>query len=350
MTQPATAGMLSKVMGLLNKADSTDFPEEAAALRAKAHELMQKYRLAEEELIAVDPTSVLPQWVEVTVCLAGSKFSQSYLNLAYYAAQHAGVRYMFNYTRLPSGEYANVLHACGYEGDLRMLEWVYASMRAVFQERLEPAVNATLSDAENIYRLRSAGITRQEVSAQVWGIETHASLSKVGAIYKAECARRGEVAALDGRGISAAQYRTAYAANFVWEMSDRLRRARDASDGTAGALVFHGRTERVDEAFYERFDYMRPTPKTEVAEVPEEKTPAQVKAEEKAAAKRERAAERRFQRGPTQKELAARRARTSAASQAGQRAGEAAARQVELDRASNARRVDPGSGRTALEG
>lgn len=348
MTENATKGILSKVMGLLNKADHPGTPaEEAATCRAKAHELMQKYRLAEEELIASDPTSVLPEWTTVQVYTHGTDFHQSYQNLAYYALEHAGdLRYRFQWTK--TGVQVEI---CGYAGDLRVMEWVYASMRAVFQDRLEPGVRPDLSDEENIWRLRSAGITRRAVAWKLWGQDTHAAHAKVGRIYKEQCAKRGEAAVLDGRGISATQYRAEYAKNFVWEMYGRLRRARDGADGAAGTMVFHGRKERIDEAFYERYPKLRPgTDVTPVVEETEEQKAAAQKELEKYERKLDRKARRRELYGPTQAELAASRRRTSYAARAGRDAGAAAARAVDLDRASKAQRVDEGSGRTALEG
>lgn len=344
----ATAVIMSKVMGLLNQADHPNTgAEESATFRAKAQELMQKYRLAEEQLIATDPTSVSPEWITIDVHTHGTEFSQSYVNLAYYAAEHAGsVRYRFAWTK--TGVQVEV---CGYAGDLRMMEWVYASMRAVFQERIEPGVRGDLTDEENIWRLRSAGITRRSVAQQLWNEDTHAAHAKVGRIYKEQCAARGEVAALDGRGVSATQYRAEYAKNFVWEMYGRLRRARDAADGTAGALVFHGRKERIDEAFYERYPRLRPsTDVTPVVEQTEEEKAREAKAVERYERKLARQRERREVYGPTQAELADTRRRRSPAARAGREAGVTAARQVELDRASNAQRLDEGSGRTALEG
>lgn len=268
MTNPIAEQLsrkLSQVTALLAKADSTEFPDEAKLFRAKAQELMQKYRIEEEDLIAVDPLSIQPEFLLIELCKITNPFEQSYLNLFYYVATHSEVEVAFKRNWKTGVLQAHVI---GYPGDLRQVEYLFNSARLVFGERLEPQIKPELDEATNIYRLRQAGIERQRVARMIWGEEIgrkSAAHAKVGKIYKAECERRGESIALDGKGISLKDFRAAYAREFVWKVDERLRDARDAFDGTHGAVTLHGRKERVMEAFYTRFPEYRPSTEVVVA-------------------------------------------------------------------------------------
>ena len=255
--------MLGKVRALLDTAESLRAQgNEAAAdtYEAKAHALRDKYALQEEELIAKEPTSVLPVYEEIVVVGPGSPFQQTYVNLFHYVAKHAGVRKVFEWKNKPGQGYVVTACVVGYESDIRYAELIYTNARMVFAEKLEPKVLPHLSEQENVYRLRAAGIERVRVAERMWGNREKANLSKVGRLYKAECAKRGEEALLSGRGVTGAVYREQYADEFAWTLDKRLRRAQDAAGQFGGGLVLHGRKERVDEAFYERYPDQRPKP------------------------------------------------------------------------------------------
>lgn len=261
-TTANTQGMLAKVRALLDTAESLrEQGNEAAAntYEAKAHALREKYALEEEALIAKEPTSVLPVYEEIVVVQRGSKFQQEYVNMFYYVAKHAGIRQVFEWKHNGQG-YAVTACVVGYESDIRYAELLYTNARLVFAEKLEPKVLPHLSEQVNVYRLRAAGIERVRVADMVWGNRDKANLAKVGRLYKAECKARGEEALLSGRGVTGAVYREQYATEFTWTLDRRLRRAQDAAGQFGGGLVLHGRKERVDEAFYERYPDLRPKP------------------------------------------------------------------------------------------
>lgn len=262
MTNPtATQGMLAKIRGLLDTAESLRAQgNEAAAdtYEAKAHALREKYAVEEEALIAKDPTSVLPIHYDVTVVGHGSPFQQEYVNMFHYVAKHAGIRCSFQWKHHPGEGYKVTALCVGYESDLRYAELIYTNARLVFTEKLEPKVNPALSEQVNVYRLRAAGIERVRVADMMWGNRDKTNLGKVGRLYKAECKVRGEEALLAGRGVTGKVYREQYATEFVWTLDRRLRRAQDSAGQYGGGMVLHGRQERVDEAFYERFPELRP--------------------------------------------------------------------------------------------
>lgn len=331
---------LGKVRALLDLAESEEKlgnAPAAATLRAKAEGLMAKFRIEEEELLAVDPTSVKPVRVDVVVCGYHSDYRQQYVNLYWAAAQHAGVRVAFEVSRKPGDGYKVYAYTVGYEGDVRYAEMIYTSARLVFAERLEPQVQQHLSDQENVYRLRGAGMERVRVAEEVWGNRDKANLAKVGRMYKAECAKRGEKPALDGRGVTGKVYREQYSEEFVYALRRRLRQAQDAAGRYGGGLVLHGRQERVDEAFYEIFPEYKPRPAVEQA------TPEECDACKRTTSKTGKCKDHRPY-TPTAADRAAARRYYTPAAERGRQAGTEAARHVQLDRAGRDQVEDGGRG------
>lgn len=328
-TMTASASILSKVQGLIARAEHPGTPAaEAAACMEKAQQLMLKYRIAQEEALAADPTSAEPVVRTFVVC-DDTKMQRYYTTMAYNAAAHAGIRIKQDWIRNGTEGWQVHATAVGYDGDVSLFEWVYTAARFAFADNLEPRNDPARSEVENVYRMRKAGITRRDTAIRMgWG-DTHAAHAKVARMYKAESERRGEQAALDGRGISAAKYRTSYAEEFIWEFARRLRQARDAADATGGSLVLHGRKERVDEAFYAQFPKLRPGTDVVLTETPKPETDAQRARRQKRQA-RELAEYYRNEMNP--------------AVRAGKRAGAAAAAEVDLDRAGSANRVETSRG------
>lgn len=258
----------AKVRALLDTAESYEAEgnEEASALyRAKAQEMMVKYRVEQEETLAVDPGAAKPIQRDIVLVGRGSAFRQSYHTMWYWIAQHCEVEHWVQYVYTEQG-YQLVAHVVGYEEDVRYAEMLFTSARLVFGEKLEPKVKPELSDQVNIYRLRSAGIERIRIANIMWSNTDKVFLARVGRLYKAECAERGEEPALSGRGVMARGYREQYAEAFVVQLSSRLWQARQAATATGGGLVLHGRKERVQEAFYTFYPDQRPKPALPTAE------------------------------------------------------------------------------------
>lgn len=319
-------GILRKIQGLLNKADGTDNEHEAQACQEMAEKLMRKYRIEQEHLIAADPVSVAPIAETIVLGTADTRFPSEYLSMFGLIAHHVGARARYAWAGRDL-----TARVVGYESDVRYAAMLYASARMVFQEKLEPKIKPELSDAENCYRLRSAGIERNRIARLLWDLDTHAAHAKVGHLYKQAAIARGEDPALNGREINAKTYRQAYARNFVQHLATRLREARDAADGGSGAMVLHGRQERVDEAFYERYPEFRPTKETavrrECADCAKTKhSSGQCRAHR--ALTWTKADEARWQRE-----------HYSASAEAGQSAGREAASQVQLSRVESSKRL-----------
>lgn len=310
--------ILTKVRAMLDKAESTEFPAEAEAYRAKAEELMVKYRIEEEETIARDEFAILP--VPFDIKLSGpSQYVQHYVNIFGNIARHTGVHVTYEWAWTEEGRYAYA-RGVGYQSDIDYTDMLFTQARMVFGERLEPKINPELSDQVNAYRLRSSGMERIRIAEIMWGNTDKVFLGRVGRLYKAECAQRGETPALSGRGVTGAAYREQYADQFVWTFYTRLRQARDAAGQAGGGLVLAGRQERINEAFYARFPHLRPVAEVEAAEP---QKPCERCAKAKSGSCREHPAGRAPKGG---------RDYHSAAAVRGREAGAAAARAVELGR------------------
>jgi hypothetical protein len=324
--------MMAKIQKLIAVADDlATTPEAATNYRAKAESLMREYRIAEEDLIAVDQFSILPVSKKIVLVDRDSEFETWYNSIWWYVSRHCGLRTRSVY-RWDTGvsEYVVEATVVGYGSDIRYAEFLWNASRLMFATKLEPQVDPTASDQENVYALRSAGIERNRISAMIWGAPTHSNNAKVTRLYARACAERGEDAVVAGRKISAKDYREVYARSFAYGLHDRLREARDGADSVGAGIQLHGRSERVDEAFYEMFPAMRPAPVAETTEtsgdgasLAKAKTDKPVK--HRPMSKAERAKIERMHYSETAKRAA--------------RAGRAAADEVVIERSDRAKRI-----------
>lgn len=365
-TDAQLAAMMAKIAALIATAESydkDDKAEAAANYRAKAEELMAKYRIAEESLISEGGSGIVPAKIDIVLLESESEFDAYYNGIWYAIADHCGLKTFTRYSWIGGGTHP-VGHpfgendtyqtsarmglkaaAVGYAADLRYAEFLWNATRLVFGGKLEPSVDRSLSDADNVYRLRSAGIERNRIATMIWGAPTHSNNAKVTRLYAAACKERGEDAVVAGRDLKAADYRTSYARGFTTKLSRRLQTAKDAVGELNGGLVLHGRKERVTEAFYEAYPSHRPAPATEV-HAPAETGPCP-RCE---AAKTGECREHRT-RKPTQADLRRwDRQSHGAAAVAGRTAGRRAAEDVKIvQETGRAGRVDA-SDRGAIEG
>lgn len=322
---------LGRVRGLLAKADdAAATPAESATYRAKAEDLMRKYRIEEEQALAVDPQSLKPEMAKIDITTSRSEFLQQYASLFGRIAKYVGIRYRWTWGWAKDGTGCHTLLAqvVGYPSDIKFAELLYTSIRMTFSENLEPQVKPELSDAANIYRLRNSGLSRAQVALRLWksDLKDGAAHGKVQKIYKEECERRGEDAAVNGRQMNAKTYREVFAESFVRRMYDRLRSAQEGADKLGGAVTLHGRAERVDAAFYDLFPEEKPQP----VKKQDDAQPGQAKGRKQRKLKTwTQADEARWQR-----------MNASPAAEAGTSAGRAAADAVKLDGTEPAARLD----------
>jgi len=249
----------SKIRGLLATADSHEAAGNegaAASFRAKALEWMDRYRIAEEDALAEDPTTAEPKLTIVDLAHETSDIS-GYLPLVAQAiARHCEVR--LHIVRPTWGNYR--MKVVGYEGDVRYFEFLWTSAYLMFATRIDPVWDSTISPETNIHRLRRAGHTRKEIAFKAgWNGDDPKARQKVQRVYVTEAKAAGEDPAAAGLGFQAKDYRSAYAQAFLDRLSRRLREARDAANASGGVVVLAGRAERVQESFYTLVPEARPS-------------------------------------------------------------------------------------------
>lgn len=297
-----------------------EYSRSASQYREMAEGLMAKYRIDQADLMARDQFTDTP--LSKAFVLLGDDRNTSFdswnYSLFLRIVEHCDCRGYGEY-KWDAESRRTRLQATmvGFSGDVGYAELLWSSAHLAFITHVDPKPDPSLSEAENIYRLRKSGMPRKDVAALLWGAWTHSNSAKVGRIFKEEARRRGEDPEVMGKGFDNDMYREAYAREFVWTVTDRLRIARDAAEAQAGALVISGRKERVDEAFYELFPSLRPV-EVVVVETEEDNK------------KRKRVAKRK---GPSAAEMKRYHRRyESPSAQAGSDAGARAGRTVNINR------------------
>lgn len=247
-----------KVRAMLAMADDDRLPEAArASYRAKAEDFMRRYHIDLTERIASN-TADAPISFTVTVAPRFTHLVAYYRMIVRQIADHCGV--MIHWLR---DDDAIKVTMVGFEGDIRYADFLWAGAYLMMSTRIDPRWDQAVSENENIWRLRNAGIGRKEIANAAWGYgagHQAKNRSKVQRIYLAESKARGEVARAVGLGHNAQTYQDAYAREFTMTLSDRLRMARDAANSVGGALNLAGRDDKVRDAFYGVFPQYRPAP------------------------------------------------------------------------------------------
>lgn len=273
---------LRKVRNLIAQADHPNTgPAEADAFRAKAEALMFKYRI-DEAMLSVEEKAQMGinvRWLEMDVCDGYSEFRQSYYELIRYLIQHMEVRADFIRTVgrktgdiLSTGErydgpneYVATVKIVGFESDLVFIESMYAAARLAFSSKLEPKYDASLSEAENCYRMRAAGMEGVRIAKAVWGDGKKSNCVKARKLAKQHAIAIGDNAdEISGHGRKL--FRESYAQGFVKEYASRLFRMRMERGSVEQGLVLANRKEQIDEAFYERYPDRRPQPVPQIGE------------------------------------------------------------------------------------
>jgi hypothetical protein len=250
--------IMAQVNNMLAKADDPSCtPAEAEQNRTRAEVLMARYRLDEASLSATDRAMLGIKVMRATwkVCPIDSEFQLAYRYLAAAVIQHVEAEVVMKYDWNTGWVVADVF---AYESDLMYGDRLWAGIRLAFGQRLEPQVDHSLTDAENVYNMRNAGMERGRIGeAMGWGAKAAQKVTKV---FKDECARRGESGSVVlGKGNNVKAFRTSYAEGFRDELVMRLWRMRQAA--SSQDVVLKDRHERVVEAKYEAYPNLRPVPK-----------------------------------------------------------------------------------------
>lgn len=262
-SQEKVDGILGKVRALIANAEDPATPEEARdAYRQRAEALMFKYRIDEATMVASGQfgDTVNPVLRVIALGNLSSEYSGRYRTIGGVVLRHVGAR---GHVRYDNGTMQ--LNAVGYESDIRYMELLLTASLVEFGKRLEPKHDPGLSEEENAWRMRSAGMERKRIARILFGDwksenEMKAKNRKVTRLIRLYAAQNGEDAdAILGRGNNMATYRDSYADGFVLQLNRRLTRMRQAHGQEGAALVLADRQERIDEAYYGHFPNMRPS-------------------------------------------------------------------------------------------
>ena len=255
-TQQQLDKIMERVKNLLNRADHPNTPApEADLCRAKAEKYIKEYRIAEEDLIAEGDGGIVPISKKIQVCPLRSRYAVEYRRLLGTALYHTGCEGVTS-SEIIDGEYWTVCEVFGYDIDVRYCEQLFMSARLLFADRMEPKYDPNLSDQQNVYRMRAAGMERIRVAEVMGWVKGGAKVTR---LYKAECEARGEDPVLTGKGIDVKAYRDAYRDGFIHEFQMRCWYAQQAADRETGGITLHGRKERVKEAVYAKYPELRPS-------------------------------------------------------------------------------------------
>lgn len=261
------AKKMDQIRKLLERADHPSTPQgESDSCRQRAESLMFRYRLEESMAINAGTSSNAPVWRDMNLDVADSEFARFYYHLAGTVIHHVGARGEVGYrVDEETGKVVIRLQATGYSQDLNYMDVLLTAAMMEFGKRLEPRHDPNLSDRDNIYNMRQAGMERKRIAHVVygpWTTENEMKMKnrKVTNEFKRACEERGEESNhLLGRGVNVKAYRESFANGFVFMFRSRLERLRAAQAEEGSGLVLVSRKEKVDESFYIRFPQRRPS-------------------------------------------------------------------------------------------
>jgi hypothetical protein len=162
------AKILEKIKALLAKADSTTFPEEADAFRAKADELMTAYTIEAWQLDTGQETEARkPEVREMDFAWwRDSNRSDELWSLFLRVAGHTRVVVALRgYGH--SGSY-RTMPIIGLSSDLDYFDLLFTHLMLQMGKQLEPKPVESLSLEENAYNLRAAGMDRFRACKLLW--------------------------------------------------------------------------------------------------------------------------------------------------------------------------------------
>lgn len=262
MTTDKRNDTMRRVQGLIDKANSTEFPEERDALLARADALMTKYAIEQFELDATRPRTEReePVVVDITMPTARTHDVQVALDSMFGAlCHHCEVRFgqTTNY-----GASERTVRVVGYANDVRYLEMLFLSVQMHLVTTIEPRVDPTKTEVENYAALREAGIPVERILPMLgydYFLANRTVLGRFRRQYAKLCESQGRKPI---KGLTGEAYRDAFMGGYASRMRARLGEMATERQ-TAGAgheLAIVGRADAVREKLWETYPERRPHP------------------------------------------------------------------------------------------
>ena len=262
------AKKLEQIRALLAKADSTDFPEEAEACRAKADALMTSYAIdqwtvnAAQDAVGERPTPVV-RHVDFSWWRTSSRSDDLwslFVNVADHCRCVVAVRGYGN-----SGDWSKI-PVIGLDSDLDYFDMLFTSLMLEMGKKLEPSPSADKTPGENVFTLRQAGMPWPRIVEKMFNIgqvrptdrqlakfqlpssiewsdvphglerEMQKKLATVNRAYVAEHDLQEQ-----RNYVNPQVYQRSFALGFVSEVNARMRKMRrdqeDAGGGSTGSVA-----------------------------------------------------------------------------------------------------------------
>lgn len=136
---------LERIRGLLDKAESSEFPAEAEALTNKAIEMMERYRIDEAMIADSAPLQDRGKIIEVRINAGSGPYVNARAELANQVAKNHSVKML-----QATGYSGKTIYLIGYETDVELTEMLYTSLLVQATRAVaDPEVKATKADYEH---------------------------------------------------------------------------------------------------------------------------------------------------------------------------------------------------------
>lgn len=259
MTVKEREDILRKVRVLLDKADSTTFPEEADAFRAKADELMLKYAIDSFELDASRPEErEIPIVKRIDVVMADNPVADWVISMFFDVARHTRCRAVTHGSQMTKMHARSMVQGTlvGFPADVEYCEMLFTSLWLQMSRGLEPRPNPQQSFEENVVMMLESGLSRVRI-AEIMELPRHPTISKMSKIYKEWCEQNGKPYAGKNTRPNPVTYARNFADGFVRRVELRLaelqyRQGRQVEREGKG-IVLYDRSKLVGLAFKEAF-------------------------------------------------------------------------------------------------
>lgn len=235
MSEDSRSKLLRKVQGLLAKAESSPFSEEAQTFREKADQLMTVHAIREFELYqsgAKKRTEPIKR--QIIVSDEGGLLKDELVSLFIAVTRHCNTYPVF--WGLNLGPKAKVTaQVVGYEEDIDYAETLYVSLRMSLARDMSPQYDEMKTLEQNVYKMKNAGMKWEQI-ATACGDPGTGKDGKWIRRYKKQCKIEGT----EPIGANPTNYVRNYAAGFNTEVDTRLRQMREstaAAVDTSMALV-----------------------------------------------------------------------------------------------------------------
>ncbi|QSL67807.1 hypothetical protein [Nocardia phage P3.1] len=247
--------IIRRIQSLLERATHPETPEgERETAYSKANELAQKFRIDMSKLNARENKERTPELRKFAIDYR-FPYAESRKRMQQGILEHYGIQVV---------EWAtDQLQGVGFEEDFTLADLMWTSVNLDFATKIMPAWNHDRDLAHNIFIQKNAAKSWMEIIKMA---PPEAGLHKnsgnmMRKVYADECKRRGVEPMEHSR--NPAKFRESFAEAYASTIRSRLYRMKREEQGMKdsdqeGALALIRDEDKVKQAFYEKFPYMRP--------------------------------------------------------------------------------------------